>query len=84
MVLEGNRGAIPYAEKRGEERGVKLGLEQGKLNQARAALRQVLAARQLNVGADQETRMGECTDIETLERWLRQAITAATTAEALA
>jgi hypothetical protein len=83
-VLEGNRGAIPYAEKRGEERGVKLGLEQGKLNQARAALRQVLAARQLDVGTDQETRIDGCTELETLERWHWQAITAATTAEALA
>lgn len=76
MVLEGNRGAIPYAEKRGEDRG--------KLSQARAALRQVLAARQLDVSADEATRMGECIEIETLERWHRQAITAATTAEALA
>ena len=84
MVIEGNRGAIPYAEKRGEERGLKQGLEQGKLSQARAALRQVLAARQLDVSTDQETRMGECIDVETLERWLRQAIMAATTAEALA
>jgi hypothetical protein len=76
MVLEGNRGAIPYAEKRGEERG--------KLNQARVALRRVLAARQLDVSTDQETRIGECIDVETLERWHWQAITAATTAEALA
>ena len=80
MVIEGNRGAIPYAEKRGEERGLK----QGKLSQARVALRRVLAARQLDVSADQDTRIDGCIDVETLERWHWQAITAATTAEVLA
>jgi hypothetical protein len=57
---------------------------EGRLTEARAALRRVLARRQLMASKDDDTRIEACTDIPTLERWLDQAITAVTVSGAMA
>jgi hypothetical protein len=49
----------------------------------RAALRRVLARRKLPLHADEQARIDACTDLPTLERWLEQAVDAASVAEAL-
>lgn len=58
-------------------------VERGKLDQARAALRHLLAGRQLTLTQDDEQRIEACADLATLERWFDQAVTAASTSEAL-
>ena len=57
--------------------------EEGVLQEARAALRKVLARRKLTLGAGDEARIDACTDRDTLERWFDQAFDAASVAEAL-
>ena len=57
--------------------------EKGQLTEARDALRDVLAQRQLTASADEDARIEACTDLPTLKRWLRQAVTAASVADAL-
>ncbi|HSN98310.1 MAG TPA: hypothetical protein VLS89_08425 [Candidatus Nanopelagicales bacterium] len=58
-------------------------VQEGRVDEARAALRLVLAGRQLTVSPDDEARIEACTDRTTLERWLKQTITASSIAEAL-
>jgi predicted transposase YdaD len=70
-------------EERGLEKGLEKGREEGVLLEARRALRRVLARRGLKLGLVHEARIDACTDATTLERWLDQAVTAATIAEAL-
>jgi hypothetical protein len=60
------------------------GLEQGRLTEARASLRRVLARRQLMPTHDEDARIEACADLETLRRWQDQAVTAANVPEALA
>ncbi len=57
--------------------------EQGRLTEARAALRRVLAHRELALRPIDDVRIDACPDLATLERWLEQAITARTGTEAL-
>ena len=59
------------------------GLLQGRLTEARAALRRVLVLRQLAPSRDDDARIEECTDLPTLERWLDQAVTAISASNAL-
>lgn len=56
---------------------------EGRLSEARAALRRVLARRQLTLSKDDDARIEACTDLTALERWLDQAVTARSSAEAL-
>lgn len=65
------------------QRIVQEGLEQGRLAEARAMVRRVLARRGLALAPEDEARIDACNDAATLERWVDQAITAASTAEAL-
>lgn len=58
-------------------------IDQGRLIEARSALRRVLARRQLSLSPADEARIDTCEDPSTLERWLDQAITATSAAEAL-
>ncbi|HSN99400.1 MAG TPA: hypothetical protein VLS89_13985 [Candidatus Nanopelagicales bacterium] len=58
-------------------------LGKARLAEARVLLRQVLARRQLVLSPDDEARVEACTDLETLQRWHDQAITAASSSEAL-
>lgn len=57
--------------------------EEVRLSEARAALRRVLVGRQLALSEGDDAHIERCTDIATLHRWLDQAITAASAAEAL-
>jgi hypothetical protein len=59
-------------------------IEKGRLDEARANLRRVLALRQLTLSKDDDARIDACTDLETLRRWRDQAITAASISDALA
>jgi hypothetical protein len=56
---------------------------EGRLTEARAALRRVLAGRQLTPSKDDDARIDACTDLATLERWLDRAITAASVSDVL-
>ena len=57
--------------------------EEGRLTQARAALRRVFAVREIAASPADEARLGACADLATLERWLDQALVAQSVAEAL-
>ena len=59
-------------------------IEKGRLTEARAALRRVLARRQLTPSKDDDARIEACADLATLERWLDQAVTAVSASDALA
>jgi hypothetical protein len=87
MILEWVLEALPekreeFIEK-GVEKGVEKGIEKGALQEARAALRSVLDARGLALGASDAARIDACDVHDTLKRWLRQAAVAASAAEAL-
>jgi hypothetical protein len=58
-------------------------IETGRLTEARASLRRVLARRQLTPSQDDDARIEACTDLATLERWLDQAVTAVSVSDAL-
>jgi len=55
----------------------------GELRHARKALRDVLEARGLALGPDDEARIDGCADCITLDRWHKQAVVAGSAAEAL-
>jgi len=55
----------------------------GRLAEARSELRRVLARRKLALSADDEARIEGATDLADLERWLDQAVDAASAAAAL-
>jgi len=67
----------------GRKEGRKEGLDEGRLEEARAALRRVLARRELALSPRQQKRINDCTDLARLERWHDQAVTAKSTADAL-
>ncbi len=75
MAIQDERGALSLARKEGHQ--------EGKLEQARAALRRVLARRGLTLGPEDDARIEGCWNLATLERWLDRAITAASASEAL-
>jgi hypothetical protein len=66
-----------------KDRLVDEGIEKGELVEARRALRRVLARRKVLLSSDDEARIEACADLATLERWLDQAVTAASASEAL-
>ncbi len=70
--------AIESAPEVGEEL-----IEEGRLQARRSALRELLEARGLALGADDETRIDGCADLAILQRWAKQAIVATTAADAL-
>jgi hypothetical protein len=59
-------------------------VDQGRLTEARAALRRVLALRQLTPGRDEDARIEACADLALLERWHARAVTAASISDVLA
>jgi hypothetical protein len=67
----------------GEDRGYERGRLEGRLEAERATLRRVLALRKLELKAGDEARINACMDLATLQRWLDQAVLAATADEAL-
>jgi hypothetical protein len=58
-------------------------VDEGQVQGARAALRGVLDARGIALGADEATRIDACADLSILQRWIKQAVLAPTAAEAL-
>jgi len=56
---------------------------EGRIEEARSSLRHVLALRGLALSAEQEARIDACGDLDTLRRWLDQAVVVASAAEAL-
>jgi hypothetical protein len=67
----------------GEDRGYERGRLEGRLEEKRASLRSVLALRKLGLKTDDEARIDACADLPTLQRWLDQAVLAASADEAL-
>jgi hypothetical protein len=63
--------------------GIEKGLLEGRLTEARVALRRVLARRQLILNADDDARIEACTDLATLGRWHDRAITAVSVSDVL-
>jgi hypothetical protein len=56
---------------------------EGRMEEARSSLRHVLALRKLALSAEEEARIDACGDLDTLRRWLDQAVVVASAAEAL-
>jgi hypothetical protein len=78
------RGLVKVFPKLREEmldEGEKRGLDKGKVVEARKAVERVLRRRNLAVSEAQAAQLAACDDLDTLERWLDLAITAASTAE---
>ena len=62
---------------------IEKGQLKGQLTEARAALRRVLARRQLTPSKDENARIEACADLAILERWLDRAVTALSASDAL-
>jgi hypothetical protein len=73
----------PMERERWTDEGRSEGRTEGRLVEARAALCRVLARRGLQLSPEEQARIEACDDLAVLERWLDQAITASTAAEAL-
>jgi hypothetical protein len=56
-------------------------LSDGRLLEARSALRRVFARRGLVIRPEDDARVDACTDLALLERWLDEAVVAKTAAE---
>jgi Uma2 family endonuclease len=67
----------------GLKTGFKTGRDEGRLVEARSALRRVLARRELTLDAADEARIEACIDLATLERWHDEAVVASSAADAL-
>lgn len=67
----------------GREEGRKKGREEGRRSEARDLLRLLLTQRKLTPSAAAQRKIDACDDLETLHRWLRQAVEAKTAAAAL-
>jgi hypothetical protein len=87
-ILEVLLEASPQTQQKLIEEGIEKGrLEgrlEGRLTEARAALRRVLARRQLTPSQDDDARIEACTDPAILERWHDRAVTAVSVSDALA
>jgi hypothetical protein len=57
--------------------------QEGRLTEARAALRLVLANRQLTLSQDDDALIDACTDLATLKRWLGRASNATSISDVL-
>ncbi|WP_437550984.1 hypothetical protein WME97_08400 [Sorangium sp. So ce367] len=66
-----------------KQRLVDEGRLEGRLDEARAALRRVLAHRQLALTPEDAARIEACTELTTLEQWHAQALTASSAQQAL-
>ncbi|MFT3773095.1 MAG: hypothetical protein QM820_47550 [Minicystis sp.] len=62
---------------------VHFGEDRGVLKEARSALHTVMALRGLSIDADMRARIDACSDLDTLHRWLKQAVLASNADEAL-
>jgi hypothetical protein len=82
-ILRALLEASPKVQQELIEKGRTEGLTSGQAIAARSALRRVLARRQIALTPVELARIETCDDLATLERWLDQAVTAASLAEAL-
>ncbi len=80
---EGRREGRDEGRQEGRDQGRLEGRDEGRLAQARAAVRRVLGRRSLVPSVADDAQIDGCTDVGMLERWLDQALTARTVAEAL-
>jgi hypothetical protein len=78
MAIQDERGALALAEQRGLQRG-----REEALRALRAVIRATLRQRGLTLEPREEARLEGCGEFGTLERWIAQAHTAGSTAEAL-
>jgi predicted transposase/invertase (TIGR01784 family) len=76
MAIQDMRGALSLARQEGWRQGRAVGAMQ-------AAILKLLRQRGLPLSAQEEARLEDCEDLDTLERWFSQALTAATATEAL-
>lgn len=87
MAIQDERGALSLAEKQGHQRGKLEGREEGRADGRadglRLALRKLFRKREWVLNAQQEALLENCSDADLLERWLDQAFTASSPAEAL-
>ncbi len=83
IAEQDQRGALTLARREGHREGRQEGREEGRLQGVRASLRQVLGLRGFALGAEDEARIDACSDPATLERWLRQALTASSASDGL-
>jgi predicted transposase YdaD len=74
---------LPELRREVREEGHEEGRENGRLQEARSLLRRILSRRKLSLTAEQDARIEACPEIETLERWLDQAIDAPSAEDAL-
>lgn len=58
-------------------------VDEGKLQEARTAVREVLEARGMVLGPQEQARVDACTDLDILRRWHKRAIVAANAADAM-
>lgn len=82
-ILEVLLSGSPQVRQRLVDEGIEKGIEEGRLAEARAALHRVLARRGFALSPDEKARIDACADLAMLERWLDQAVTAASVSEAL-
>jgi len=83
VLLEASPKTQQQLIDKGRLEGQLEGQLEGRLVEARAAVRRVLARRQLALSQDDDTRIDACTDLATLERWLDRAVTAVSVSDAL-
>jgi hypothetical protein len=65
------------------EQGREEGRDQGRLVEARSPVQRVLPRRGLSPSEEERAPIEACSSLETLERWLDQAVVAASSADAL-
>ena len=75
------RKYLSAAEQRTYDRAEARGRVQGKAEGKAEAVLKILTKRRLTTTSLQRRQIEECTDLETLDRWLDQAITAASVDE---
>jgi hypothetical protein len=79
MAIQDERGALALARRE----GVQEGEQRGEQKALRGSIRRVLRKRGLALSSQDEARLEGCQDVEPLERWLDQSLSASTTSEAL-
>ncbi|MFL5356899.1 Rpn family recombination-promoting nuclease/putative transposase [Archangium sp.] len=90
MAIQDERGALSLARKQGlqegrqegRQEGLQEGMQQG-LRALRTALYELLRQRGLAPGPQEQARVEGCEDLGTLQRWLVQALSAASVTDAL-
>ncbi len=80
VAIQDARGAITFAERRGEARGVALGEAlgeaRGEIKARRQVLRALLTARALAPSVEHQARIEACEDLQVLDAWIVRAATA--------